>query len=81
MNKKEAERIYANSFQRHSPYEMLDAEEILAKGFLEGYAEAEKDVLQKVISIIDNYPDITVDDSVRIKNEVYESFQKYREEV
>jgi len=34
--------------------------------------EVREETIQKVITIVDNYPDITFDDAVRIKNEIYE---------
>ena len=37
------------------------------KALLQVYSQG----IREVIMILDNYPDITVDDSVRLKNEVY----------
>lgn len=46
----------------------------LKKILLQVSREAREEVRRGIVQILDDYPDITVDDLARIKNEIYEKF-------
>lgn len=51
--------------------------DVIVKALAYERTKAVKETLEVVIQVLNDYPDITVDDLARIKNEIYEEFPDF----